>query len=90
MENDKIKEEQLRDEIIWKRLQRNCMNVRDQRKNCEGYSDPTPYEAITEIEKEERRFRRLLHTIFYICEMAGFEIDGRIVLIDKRNGRIWK
>lgn len=33
---------------------------------------------------------RLLHTLFYLCELAGFEIEGRIILIDKRNGRVWR
>ena len=66
------------------------MSVRDLRKNAEGYSDPTAYEAMRNIEKEEERFHRLLHTIFYLCELAGFSIEGRIVLIDKSNGRVWR
>lgn len=59
-------------------------------RNSSGYSDPTAYEAIKRVDEEENRFHKLLHTIFYICEMAGFEIDGRIVLVDKRNGRVWR
>jgi len=66
------------------------MNDRDLRKNAEGYSDPTAYEAIKNIDKEYERFHKLLHTIFYICNVAGFEIEGRIVLIDKKTGRIWR
>ena len=66
-------------------------NRNDPRRNTSGYLDPTAYAAINRIsEEEEDRFHRLLRTIFYICEIAGFEIEGRIVLIDKRNGRIWK
>lgn len=65
------------------------MNDRDLRKNAEGYSDPTAYEAIKNIEEEER-FNKLLHTIFYICKIAGFEIENRIVLVDKKTGRIWR
>lgn len=66
-------------------------NKNSPRRNSLGYSDPTAYEAINRIESEdEDRFHKLLHTIFYICEMAGFEIEGRIVLIDKRNGRVWR
>lgn len=60
------------------------------RKNAEGYSDPTPYEALCNIKEEEERFHKLLYTIFDICELAGFEIEGRIVLIDKRNGHVWR
>ena len=60
------------------------------RKNSEGYSDPTAFEALRNIDKEDERFHRLLHTLFYICERADFEIEGRIVLIDKQTGRVWR
>ena len=66
------------------------MNDRDLRKNAEEYSDPTAYEAIKNIDKEDKRFRKLLHTIFNICELSGFRIEGRIVLVDKKTGRIWR
>ena len=59
------------------------------RKNSEGYSDPTAFEALRNIDKEDERFHRLLHTL-YICELADFEIEGRIVLIDKQTGRVWR
>lgn len=60
-------------------------------KNAEGYSDPTAYEALRNIEiKEDERFHKLLYAIFDICELAGFEIEGRIVLIDKKSGRVWR
>ncbi len=60
------------------------------RRNQEGYLDPTAFEALRNIEEEDNRFHRLLHTLFYICELAGFEIEGRIVLLDKKTGRIWR
>lgn len=37
------------------------------RKNSEGYSDPTAYQA-----------------------MMNLEIEGRVVLIDKWSGRVWR
>ena len=46
------------------------MNDRDLRKNAEGYSDPTAYETIKNIDKEDARFHKLLHTIFYISNAA--------------------
>lgn len=58
--------------------------------NAEGYSDPTAFEALRNLEREDERFHRLLYTLFYLCELADFEIEGRIVLIDKRTGRIWR
>lgn len=60
------------------------------RKNSEGYSDPTAYQAMKNIEVEEERFHKLLYAIFDICELANFEIEGRIVLVDKRTGRVWR
>ena len=61
----------------------------DIQKNAEGYSDPTAYQVLKR-EQEEERFKRLMATIFYICENAGFHIEERIVIKDKRTGRIWR
>lgn len=62
----------------------------NERKNSEGYSDPTVYNALKNISKEEERFHKLLYLIFDICELAGFELKDRIILEDKRTGRIWR
>ena len=63
----------------------------DIRKNAEGYSDPTAYGALRKIERdEEERFRKLLDTIFALCELSDFHIEERIVIKDKRTGRIWR
>lgn len=58
-------------------------------KNAEGYPDPTAY-AVLQKEEEEERFKKLLRTIFYICEQAGFHLEERVVLRDNRSGRVWK
>lgn len=60
------------------------------KKNAEGYSDPTAYEAIKNIEEEEARFHKLLNTIFYLCDLAGFRLEERLVLTDKRTGKTWR
>lgn len=59
-------------------------------KNSEGYSDPTAYQAMMNLEIEELRFKKLLRSIKDVCDLADFEIEGRVVLIDKRSGRIWR
>ena len=59
-------------------------------KNLEHYTDTTAGIAMKNIEEEERRFQKLLHLIFDICELAGFEIQNRIILVDKETGRIWR
>lgn len=33
------------------------------------------------------RFYKLLHTIFYLCELAGFNIEGRITVVDRKTRR---
>ena len=65
-------------------------NPNSPRFNAEGYSDPTAFEAMKNIDKEDERFHKLLHTLFYLCELAEFEIEGRIVLVAKKTGRIWR
>ena len=66
------------------------MNNVDLRKNAEGYPDPTAYAAIMNVTKEEERFHKLLYTIFDICDLAGFRIEGRITVVDKKTGRVWR
>lgn len=67
------------------------MNEKYPMRNNEGYPDPTPYRAVKTIEeRQEQRFHRLLSTIFYLCDLAGFRIEGRIVMVDKFSGRVFK
>lgn len=62
----------------------------DIRTNKSGCYDPTVYEVLKKEELEEMRFKRLMATIFYICENAGFHIEERLVIRDKRTGRVWR
>ena len=66
------------------------MKDRDIKYNKEGYRDPTAYQVLKKDQREEERFKRLMATIFYICENAGFHIEERIVIKDKRTGRVWR
>ena len=66
------------------------MNDRDLMRNGSGCLDPTAYEAIKNIEREDENFHKLLHMIFDICELSGFRIEGRIVLIDKVTGKVYR
>ena len=62
----------------------------DIRKNASGYSDPTAYQAIKNIENEDDNFHKLLDTIFNICELSGFHLEERIVLKDKNTGKVYR
>lgn len=63
---------------------------RELRRNASGYFDPTAYEALKSVESDTERFQKLLNTIFYICEIAGFHVEERIVIKDKRTGKVWR
>lgn len=66
---------------------------RDPRYNVSGCRDDIAYLALKNIERETReteRFNKLLATIFYICDLAGFHVEGRITLKDKKTGKVWR
>ena len=52
--------------------------------------DLTAYHAINNVDKEQERKDELLKHIFYIVNQAGFRVQGRIVLEDKKSGRVWR
>jgi len=65
-------------------------------RNIEGYRDPTVGDAFKNIaqkNREEERLERVGLTISImkkVAELAGFEIVGRITLLDKKTGRTYK
>lgn len=68
-------------------------------KNEEGYPDPTPGSALTKIRKEEiekqnakdaTRMEKALKKAKFILDDAGFEVVERIVLKNKRTGKIYR
>lgn len=65
-------------------------NDKELLRNGSGYVDPTAYEAIKHVSEEKERFDRLLGMIFSLCELADFHIEERIVIKDKRTGRVWR
>ena len=64
-------------------------------KNAEGYPDPTVGEAMSNIAQEERRkeadrlaaISALIPVMKGCAELVGFEVVGRIVLMDKETGK---
>ena len=61
----------------------------DPKKNFSGYTDLTAYKALENIESE-KRFKKLLQKIFQLCESYGFHLEERVVLKDKKTGKIWR
>lgn len=33
---------------------------------------------------------KLLYSIRNICDLAGYDLGERIVLVDRQNGRVWR
>lgn len=72
----------------------------DLRKNGSGCWDFTAYDAIKHVEaknasvdeKLNQRYllNKLLNSIFKLCDRAGYRVVGRIVLQDKKTGKIYK
>ena len=65
----------------------------DSRRNASGCMDPTAYAAIRKVDQEaeaERRYKKLLKMIFDLCDLAGFHIEGRIEIRDRKTGKVWR
>lgn len=63
-------------------------------KNAEGYADPTAYEGLKPIIREEteqqKRVNALIHVLKYIIRAAGFELLNRIEIKDSKTGREYR
>ena len=61
---------------------------RDLKYNQNGYVDPTAYEAISNVIKEEKELDKKVHNLInvlkFIIDWAGFELIGRIEIRDKK------
>ena len=68
--------------------------LKDLKKNGEGYPDPTACEAIVDAEgagaDDAERYHKLIGCVLRIIEIAGFKPEERIVLKDLRTGKIWR
>lgn len=67
--------------------------MKNEKFNASGCKDLTAYQALKNIELEEKaeaRYKKLLAIIFGICELSGFHLEDRIVLKDKKTGKVWR
>ena len=61
--------------------------------NASGCKDLTAYIAIKNIEtesKSKKRLKSLMREIFTACDAYGFHLEERVVLKDKKTGKIWR
>ncbi len=63
-------------------------------KNAEGYNDPTAYNAMTKVMREEnepqRRINALIGSIKSLIDLAGFDLLNRIEVRDRKTGREYR
>lgn len=59
-------------------------------KRIEGKTDYNTQKTTDMTDYEQRRVNSLLHVIFKICELSGFWVEERIVLKDRKTGKIWR
>lgn len=72
-------------------------------RNNEHYHDPTAGTAIQHTAHKKKRkpieswddidcdrVNTLISAIKDMCGLAGFEVDGRITLVDKKTGKVWR
>ena len=62
--------------------------------NSEGYPDFTAYEGMNNAMREEEGMRKtiscVIGTLKGVARLAGFEIDGRIVLRDMKTRKEYR
>lgn len=46
--------------------------------NSEGYYDPTTYEALSNIEKEEKATKRVYRPLVYICSPYAGDVERNV------------
>lgn len=62
---------------------------KNERYNASGCKDLTSYEALQNVESEER-FKKFIKAVFRTCDRYGFRLESRIVVTDKKTGKIWR
>lgn len=64
------------------------------KRNSESYYDPTAYEGVKSIVREENaldgRVSDLVRVLKFIIRSCGFELVSRIEIKDVKTGRVFK
>lgn len=64
-------------------------------RNSEHYPDPTAGQALKNIREDEKReaaerIKPMMRVMHELANAFGFDIAERIVLVDKKTGRVYK
>ena len=60
------------------------------KRNSEGYYDPTAYEGVKSIVREENALDGRVRVLKFIIRNCGFELVSRIEIKDVKTGRVFK
>ena len=61
--------------------------------NASGCPDPTAYQAIQNVTREEKMENKaafLIQVLKFIIRESGFDLANRIELVDRKSGRVFK
>lgn len=60
--------------------------------NKSACKDLTAYKAIKNADNDDgfKKVTILRRVIFIICDLAGYKVAQRIVLKDKKSGKVWE
>jgi len=64
--------------------------MEDIRRNGSGYYDPTAHKAIKNVSAQEKEVAKVIKTLRSVAHLAGYDIEGRIALIDNKTGKVWR
>jgi hypothetical protein len=64
--------------------------VDELKRNASGALDPTAEKAIKNVLSGEKRVAKTIKTLQSVAHLAGFHIEGRIVLRDRETDEIWR
>lgn len=59
-------------------------------KNHEGYTDITQGKAVQRADKLPPEVEQVIYVLRNVASLAGFDIRGRIWLVDKTTGKEWR
>ena len=65
------------------------MGKRGEMYNASGCRDLTAFQALNNIESEER-FKEFKKAVFSLANRYGYRITNRIEVVDKKTGKKWR
>lgn len=82
------------DEIIYRELDDEEKPMNEQIKtnatNETSVEEKNSRKKFRDLPNDDKRFYNLLRTLFNVCTLAGFRIEGRVKIRDLKTGKVWE